>query len=91
VVFAATDATVAEWRRLFRTMYADGGWFARQSSYGLFLGEDRPMSKSENACTALTFELADVFLDYSKEEMRRFLDGQTVSESSEKIQLNLAL
>ncbi len=90
-VFLATDATVDEWRLLFRAMYADGGWFARQASYGLFLDEDHPMCKSENACAALTLELADAVLDFSKEEMKRLLDGQTVSEPSEKSQLDLAL
>jgi hypothetical protein len=91
VVFAATDATVDEWQQLFRAMYADGGWFARQANYRSFLEEDRPLCKSENACAALNLELADALLDYSKEDMGRFLDGHVVCESSEKSQLDLAL
>jgi hypothetical protein len=91
VMFAATDATVDEWRLLFRAMYADGGWFARQSNYGLFLHEDHPMCQSENACTALNLELADALLDCSKEEMKRFLDREIIAEPSEKPQLHLAL
>jgi hypothetical protein len=74
VVFAATDATVEEWRRLFRVQYADGGWFARQATYGLFLAEDRCTPKSENADEALRSELAGDILGHSKEEMGQFLD-----------------
>ncbi len=28
VVFAASDPTIEEWRRLLRVLYADGGYFA---------------------------------------------------------------
>jgi hypothetical protein len=89
VVFAATDATVEEWRRLFRVMYADGGWFARQEAYGLFLTEDH-LSNSENAREAKRLELVGDLLGYSKEEMRRLLDEQpAVRQASQQLDLSL--
>jgi hypothetical protein len=91
VVFVATDASVEEWRQLFRTMYADGGWFARHSNYGLFLNEDSRLPLSENALSALRLEVTGDLLAHSKQEMQRFLDDTAVSEPSEKLQLALAL
>ena len=91
VVFVATDATVEEWRQLFRTMYADGGWFARHSKYRLFLNEDSRLALSENGRTALRLELTGDLLAHSKQEMKRLLDDTGVSEHSEKLQLALAL
>jgi hypothetical protein len=90
-VFVATDASVEEWRQLFRTMYADGGWFARHSNYGLFLNEDSRLALSENALSALRLELTGDLLAHSKQEMQRFLDDAGVSASSEKLQLALVL
>jgi hypothetical protein len=91
VVFLATDANVEEWRQLFRAMYADGGWFARHSTYGLFLNEDSRLPLSENARTALRLELTGDLLAHSKQEMQRFLGDTSVSEPSEKLQLALEL
>ncbi len=90
IVFVATDATVEEWRRLFRAMYADGGWFARHASYGLFLNEDSRESKTENAREALRLELAGDLLPRTKAEMRQLLDGQQPSELTTR-QLDLTL
>ena len=72
-------------------MYADGGWFARHSNYGLFLNEDSRLPLSENALSALRLELTGELLAHSKQEMKRFLDDTGVSEPSEKLQLALAL
>jgi len=91
VVFVATDARVEEWRQLFRTMYADGGWFARHSNYRLFLNEDSRLGLSENGRAALRLELTGDLLAHSKQEMKRLLDDPGVSEPSEKLQLALAL
>ena len=91
VVFIATDASVEEWRQMFRVMYADGGWFARHSNYRLFLNEDSRLPLTENALSALRLELTGDLLAQSKQEMQRFLDDTGVSESSEKLQLALAL
>jgi hypothetical protein len=91
VVFVATDATVEEWRQLSRIMYADGGWFARHSTYGLFLNEDSRLPLSENALSALRLELTGDLVAHSKQEMQRLLDDAGVSEPSEKLQLALAL
>lgn len=90
IVFVATDATVEEWRRLFRAMYADGGWFARHASYGLFLNEDSREFKTENAREALRLELAGDLLPRTKVEMRQLLDGQQPSEPTTR-QLDLRL
>jgi hypothetical protein len=91
VVFVATDAKVEEWRQMFRTMYADGGWFARHSTYGLFLNEDSRLTLSENARAALALELTGDLLGHSKQEMQRLLDDAGASKPSEKFQLALAL
>ena len=91
VVFIATDASVEEWRQMFRVMYADGGWFARHSNYGLFLNEHSRLPLSDNARAALRLELTGDLLAHSKQEMQRFLDHTGVSEPSEKLQLALAL
>jgi hypothetical protein len=90
IMFVAADATVEEWRRLFRTMYADGGWFARHASYGLFLNEDSRESKTENAREALRLELTGDLLTRSKAEMQQLLDGQQPSEPTTR-QLDLTL
>jgi hypothetical protein len=90
IVFVATDGTVEEWRRLLRAMYADGGWFARHASYGLFLNEDSRESKSENARKALHLELAGDLLACSKARMQQLLDGQQSSEPTTR-QLGLTL
>jgi hypothetical protein len=91
VVFVATDASVEEWRQMFRVMYADGGWFARHSNYGSFLNEDSRLPLRENALSALRLELTGDLLAHSKQEMQRFLDDTDVSDHSEKLQLALAL
>lgn len=83
VVFVATDASVNEWRRLFRVQYADGGWFARQATYGLFLIEDHCACKSENASEAMRIELTGDLRDHSKKEMRRLLDERPAVQSAE--------
>jgi hypothetical protein len=90
IVFVATDATVEEWRRMFRVTYADGGWFARHANYGLFLNEDSRESKSENAREALRLELAGDLLARSKPEMQQLLDGPQTSEPTTR-QLDLTL
>jgi hypothetical protein len=46
---------------------------------------------SENALSALRLELTGDLIAQSKQEMQRFLDDTGVSESSEKLQLALAL
>lgn len=89
VIFHSTDPTVEEWRHLFRVLYADGGYFARQENYGLFLAEDRRTEQTANGHIALDLELAGELLEQSKEGMKRFLDGDQKAEP--KHQLDLAL
>ncbi len=89
VVFHSTDPTVDEWRHLFRVLYADGGYFARQESYGLFLAEDRRTEQTANGHIALDLELAGELLGLAKDAMKRRLDGSVKAEP--KYQLDLAL
>jgi hypothetical protein len=92
VVFAATDATVAEWQQLLRTLYADGGWFARQDTYQEFLDTDPYNEKSENAREASRLELAGEFGRFSKADMKCWLDGKSRSAAcAVSNQLGLAL
>jgi hypothetical protein len=89
IVFVATDATVDEWRGLLRSMYADGGWFARHADYGLFLNEDRSNSMTGNAREALRLELVGCLLDHSKADMKQLLDGMILP--SKNLQLDFSL
>jgi hypothetical protein len=89
IVFVATDATVDEWRGLLRSMYADGGWFARHADYGLFLNEDRSNSMTGNAREALRLELVGGLLDHSKTDMKQLLDGMILP--SKNLQLDFSL
>jgi hypothetical protein len=90
VIFTALDATVDEWRALYRAMYADGGMFACQSNYELFLREDRWASKSDNADAALVLELAGDLVGCAKSEVKRVLENGTLPAVA-KCQLDLAL
>ena len=94
VVFTATDASVDDWRTLFRSMYADGGYFASQPHYRLFLADERWTRHGPNASEALALEQALIEqgnrLHFSKEDMARFLDNAqvpTISETPQNLQL----
>jgi len=89
VIFTSTDLSVEEWRHLFRVLYADGGYFARQASYGLFLSDDLRNAQSPNGQVALNLELAGELLGLSKDDMKRFLEGGVKTEL--KLQLDFAL
>ena len=91
VVFAAADATIKEWRGLLRSMYSDGGWFARHANYGLFLNQESRLAATDNAREALRLELADSLTAIAKSEMKSFLDDNGDAEPTEKLQLDLAL
>jgi hypothetical protein len=77
--FVATDPTVDEWRRMWRVLYVEGGWFARQASYGLFLREDRRATRTGNERAALRLELAGGLLELSKAQMKEHLDGKAAA------------
>jgi hypothetical protein len=87
----ADEATVEDWCRLFSSLHADGGCFARHSTYGLFLNDESRVVKSDNAGKAPSLELAGDLPTRSKEEMKRLLDGQIPCASAEKFQLDLEL
>lgn len=90
VIFASTDPTVEEWRHLFRVLYADGGYFARQDCYGDFLAEDSRNPQTPNGEIALALEREGELLHHSKQTMHRFLAGE-IEEPTPKLQLDLAL
>ena len=90
VVFAASDPSVEEWRRLARVLYADGGMFASHCAYAEFLDE-RFDSESENGRAARAKELAEWVggrMPETQEEMRMVLNGRVASSTK---QLDLAL
>lgn len=88
--FLAGDATVEEWQSVLRAMYADGGWFARQTNYGSFLNENMELAKSRNGREALQLEQSSSLATLSKQEMRQSLDAASPSLASDN-QLDLSL
>lgn len=93
VVFEASDPTIEEWRRLFRVLFADGGMFAHGINYREFL-EQRVSPKSTNESQAHSQELAQVatgFNPQAQAEMRRLLDGEPESRSTDAQQMDFGL
>ena len=77
VIFISSDPTVDEWRRLLRSLFADGGYFASGCEYNEFLTE-RCTPESENGRAASLMELADCSsggLPRIKDAMREWLDA----------------
>jgi hypothetical protein len=92
VVFAASDPTVEEWRRLLRVLYADGGMFATGCTYSEFLA-NRFDPRSVNGRAAHFKELAECgagAMPRTQEEMCRLLEAES-GESSEQHQIELCL
>lgn len=94
VVFAASDPTIEEWRRLLRVVYADGGYFAHGVAYLEFL-TDRISPKSENEKAAHEKEVVQCdsgLMPCTQAEMRSLLDGdKTHSAQSATQQMDFAL
>ena len=84
VVFASTEPTIEEWRAHLQVQYADGGWFARQPSYGDFLSTISP-GQSENERTAINLEMKSVRSNYSKIEMENSLNQPTVQNADGEV------
>jgi hypothetical protein len=77
IVFEASDPTVAEWRHLFRVLYADGGLFASGVTYLEFL-DQRLSPKSDNERPAHFKELAECGsgrMPRTQAEMRHLLEA----------------
>lgn len=75
IIFAASDPTLEEWRHLLRVLYADGGYFASNCTYGGFLA-NRFAPKSDSGRKAWFEELAECggrVMPRTQEEMRRLL------------------
>jgi hypothetical protein len=80
VVFASTEPTTEEWCTQLQVEYADGGWFARQPSYGDFLSTLSP-AQTENERRAIEREINSLHSTYSKIEMQHSLDSAKVQHS----------
>jgi hypothetical protein len=71
VVFDSSDPSVEEWRNLLRVVYADGGYFASQGSYGEYLsiyGE-----RIGNIREAVILEGAHEIAAFSKEQIQNYI------------------
>jgi hypothetical protein len=92
IIFVASDPTIEEWRRLLRSMFADGGHFVGDSTYPQFVA--RYASESDNSRAASIRELADCdsgALPRIKDEMREWLDAGKGALRSPVQQLALSL
>ena len=92
-LFVASDPNIDEWRRLLRSLFADGGYFASGCDYPEFLTE-RCTPESEHGRVANAQELADCVagrLPRTKEAMLEWLDDGVKSISLPDLQLGLNL
>jgi hypothetical protein len=91
--FVASDPTIGEWRRLLRSLFADGGLFASGCTYPEFI-TGRHAPSSENGRAASFKEPADCdsgALPRTKNEMRECLDAGRKSLCAPTRQLALSL
>lgn len=91
IIFAASDPTVEEWRRLSRVLFADGGHFASDCEYPEFV-TSRMKWDSKNCRAASLKELADCesgLLPKTKDAMREWLDAGAKALRSPNHQLVL--
>ena len=84
---------VTHWRRLLRSLFADGGLFASGCDYCEFFTE-RCRPDSENGRAANARELADcrnALLPRTKDAMREWLNAglKSISSSNQQLGLNL--
>jgi hypothetical protein len=88
VIFESSDATVDEWRRMFRVLYADGGMFAHGVTYLEFL--DQWLSPtSENERAAHFKDLAECgsgAMPRTQAEMQRLLEGDDATSTRPAVQ-----
>jgi hypothetical protein len=92
VLFVPSDPTLAEWQHLLRVLYAEGGYFATNCTYGEFLA-NRYAPKSENGRAAWFQELAECggrVMPRTQEEMRHLLALESKYINQPK-QIDLAL
>ena len=95
MIFTASDPTHAEWQTLLRALYADGGMFAAQCSYGEFLRR-RFRPDSANGRVAHARELAWCAakpMPRKQAEMKELLEQATHSAApnTEPQQIEFAL
>lgn len=80
VVFVSSDPTPLVWRPLLRSLYADGGHFASQATYGSFLETFQPREKPMDVeQEARRLEASSEYAALSKQDLRRVLDGEQAS------------
>ena len=93
VLFVASDPTVDEWRRLLRSLFADGGLFAAGCNYQDFL-VNRFAPESENGRASWFKEVAECGgggMPRTKDEMLQFLDAEEKAVRSSTHQLDFDL
>ena len=92
VLFVSSDPTVDEWRGLLRVLYAEGGYFAANCTYGGFLA-NRFAPDSENGRKAWFEELAECggrVMPRTQEEMLHLLARETAT-ANQPLQMDFAL
>jgi len=90
-LFISSDPTVEDWRRLFRSLFADGGLFASGCDYREFL-TSRCEPDSENSRVASVGELADCdngVLPLAKDAMRDWIDAGSKSLPTQQLAFQL--
>jgi hypothetical protein len=93
ILFVSSDPTIEEWRRLLRSVFADGGLFTSGCTYPEFI-TGRHAPDSENGRAASFKELADCdcgALPKIKDEMREWLDAGKKLSCAPTSQLALSL
>lgn len=88
VKFVSDEPTLHEWMNLFRSQYADGGYFAHQATYGDFLRSLHD-SQSSNEREAREREIAGEVSSFSKARMGSFLDAPSRPQAPGDTQMNL--
>jgi hypothetical protein len=88
VIFVSEDPPVADWQKILRAQYADGGYFASQPSYAEFL-LSLAGKKTENEKIAFKCEQKGQLLKFSKAEMSELLDSAPNKPQSGAQQLPL--
>lgn len=72
VLFESSEPTTQEWRTILRTLYADGGYFARNATYGEFLSDYS--RSSANLEMAVQLEVEHSLSKLSKSDLLNYLD-----------------
>ena len=87
-LFESSEPAIQEWRTTLRTLYADGGYFARHASYGDFLCDYS--RNSANLEMAVQLEMEHSLSKLSKSELLIYLDhARAAPNDSPQMELKL--